>query len=562
MRLAETLWIGCAPLAFACSLRDLSELESRAGGDVDGLSRNAEQGPSSEPEPFVPPADAGVDESDSGAAPPCGVALGSARCKPPEPALCTSEADCQLVTDSGTAPLGEPRCDALQAEQCAAQGASCDVVASGTGTTSALCRWSAADSEELCTSQTPGRWITERSVFAIDHPGSISPSLDGACVAEPAASSSWTDVELCFEFEHDFLATGGDPPSQGAVDARGVRFLVTDDAEFEIGHDADPITGCKTVTLDTFGAYRVRVRSIAKLADGNEVRVLNDDVEAVNFGWTATPRLVPAALQDRSVSYTWPVNPPGNSTPNVSNVMAALATGFSGHALTTQQFYRVYLRGGPCAEPCVALDPKGNRAVYLNGNGADRFEMTRLFAELATIYRIGGAVGDRGGDPADCGLSDPAASSCANGPGHTAGSVEYPMGSEEYGNCAVSNGWAQYVATSVWNHNDRADCTLGGLSPFDGCDDTQSARTSCYGDAPQALDTGFERDWLSTFWALERLDGCAIPFSVIADIWASANPVAWTNADARSALLAAAPSHASGEALDCFVATLSGGIDH
>ena len=57
MRLAETLWLGCAPLAFACSLRDLSELESHAGGDVDGLSRSAEQGPSSEPEPFVPPAD-------------------------------------------------------------------------------------------------------------------------------------------------------------------------------------------------------------------------------------------------------------------------------------------------------------------------------------------------------------------------------------------------------------------------------------------------------------------------------------------------------------------------
>jgi hypothetical protein len=423
-----------------------------------------------------------------------------------------------------------------------------------------LCRWSAADSEELCTSQTPGHWIAPDSVFALDHPGSVSLSLSGACLNEPAASTSWTSVELCLGFEHAFLADGGDVPSQGTIDARGVRFVVTDGAGVETAHNADPITGCKTIALDTFGAHKVRVRSIATFADGNEVMVLNDDVEAVNFGWTATPGLVPAALPKLSVNFSWPVTPPGNATPNVSNVMAALVSTFTSHALTTEQYYRVYLRGGSCPEPCVALDPKGNRAVFLNGNGTDRFEMTRLVAELATLYRLGGAVGDAGGDPSDCGLLDPAASSCANGAGHTAGSVEYPMGSEEYGNCAVSNGWAQYVSASVWNRSDEADCTYPGLSIVNDCSDPGSARASCYGEVAQTLDTGFERDWLSTFWTLERLDGCALPFAVIADIWESANPTGWTDADARGALLAAAALHTSGTALECFVATVSSGI--
>lgn len=548
MRFAARVGLSVGALAVGCSLRGLSDLEPPARDDSPDVGADAAGAAPSSPggsEPIVPPAAAEA-EADA-------------------------EADAEAVADAGdagrpprsTPELGEPRCDPLHAEQCARDGASCDLVENGAEAPSALCRWSAADSEELCTSQTPGHWIAPDSVFALEHPGSVSPSRRGACLNEPAGATTWTSVELCLDFEHAFLADGGDFPSQGTIDARGVRFIVTDGAGVETAHYADPITGCKTIALDTFGAHRVRVRSIAAFGDGNEVMVLNDDVEAVNFGWTAAPGLVPAALPELSLNFSWPVTPPGNATPNVSNVMAALVATFTSHALTTDQYYRVYLRGGTCPEPCVALDPKGNRAVFLNGNGSNPFDITRLVAELATFYRLGGAVGgDAGvaGDAGDCGLLDPAASSCANGPGHTAGSVEYPMGSEEYGNCAVSNGWAHYVSASVWNRSDQADCTYGGLSSVSDCDAPGSARASCYGEAEQTLDTGFERDWLSTFWALERLDGCGLPFAVIADIWESANPTAWAHADARSALLAAAPLHTSGAALDCFEATLSSGI--
>lgn len=92
------------------------------------------------------------------------------------------------------------------------------------------------------------------------------------------------------------------------------------------------------------------------------------------------------------------------------------------------------------------------------------------------------------------------------------------------------------------------------------CYEPGSAAAACQADVPQSLPTGFERDWLTTFWAMERKDGCAIPFATIGDIWASANPVSWGNGDAKAKLLEAAPRLLEGAALDCFAATLSARI--
>jgi hypothetical protein len=68
---------------------------------------------------------------------------------------------------------------------------------------------------------------------------------------------------------------------------------------------------------------------------------------------------------------------------------------FEAHSLTTGTTYRVYLGGGACAGPCVAMDRWGNRAVFLEGERTDKVLITSLVAELASSLRIGGLIGSR-----------------------------------------------------------------------------------------------------------------------------------------------------------------------
>jgi|GEM_PF-4492520 len=376
---------------------------------------------------------------------------------------------------------------------------------------------------------------------------------DDAISASAMPTGLTKTVELCFQFENDFSANGGDFPN-GTVyyKGRGVRFKLTDSAGVISYYNADTTTGCASIALTLFGTYTVRVLSKATFADGNTIQVMNDDVNKLLFGWTATTNLVPGTLVTPSVTYTWPAYPGGSYTNNVSTVMSALLRTFLDHAITTSELYRVYVSQGPCpvGAACFDFDASGDPSLFLNNNMQDKFLISHELGHLAAYLRLGGKIGSNGGDLPNSGLSDPAASACANGATHSPGSATFPLGTEEWGNGAFNEAWAQYLSASVWNRRGDADCQYRGLD----CYEPGSAFDACYTDAGlvQTLDTGFERDWLTTFWFIERLDGCGISFSKIVDIWVSALPRDWSHADAKGALLLAAPIHLSGANLTCY----------
>jgi hypothetical protein len=114
------------------------------------------------------------------------------------------------------------------------------------------------------------------------------------------------------------------------------------------------------------------------------------------------------------------------------------------------------------------------------------------------------------------------------------------------------------LRSSIWNRPDERDCQYKQPGHVGDCYDPGSAAAYCYAGAePSLAGVGFERDWLTALWALERFDGCGIPFAVITDIMADASPLAWINGSARQALIEAAPQHLSRGALDCLQATLT-----
>lgn len=455
-------------------------------------------------------------------------------------------------------------CEPALRAQCARAGASCDRVASLLGEPTPVCRWEDVSSEEQCATETFGAWMTTHSPWALDHPNSVAPEVTGACIGESPGTAVSARVELCFEFQAAFLANGGDFPLPDENEpARGVRFRVTDGSGLASQHDADPVTGCKTLELDGLARYEVTVLSQAALADGNQIQLKLDDSQADPFEWTATTSLVPSVLPEARVRYVWPADPLGNGIPHVSTVMAALVRTVGTRALTRGETYRAYFEGSTCRLPCVESDRSGASSVYLPDPRVDKFAISNMVALLATQQRLGGEIGSVGGDLPDCSLAAANASRCANGATHVAGTTGFEMGTEEYGNCAFIHGWSHYVATSVWNRPDEPNCDYKQQNPFGDCYEPGSAAAHCYdGLEPSLLGIGFERDWLTALWALERFDGCAIPFPIIADILTSANPRAWTNASARSALIAAAPPHLSRSAFECLETTLTTRVIH
>jgi hypothetical protein len=49
------------------------------------------------------------------------------------------------------------------------------------------------------------------------------------------------------------------------------------------------------------------------------------------------------------------------------------------------------------------------------------------------------------------------------------------MGSEEWGNCAFNEGWAQFISASVWNRRGDTDCDYRGTHSWNNCYDPGSA---------------------------------------------------------------------------------------
>ena len=397
-------------------------------------------------------------------------------------------------------------------------------------------------------------------------------------------NSGSTTVELCFRFGFDVNvdSSGGDFPPAGQVDdlgrsyflARGVRFEIVNAAGTTTQFNADTTTGCETVKLSPFDSYRVVVFSEATFADGNTVKVMDDQQSKNIYSFLAAANLQPLSISS-ALTFLWPADWFGALEDSVPSVMGALVKTMTSHSMTHNEDYHVYMTDDPKIYPCklstacmhpTADDPPGP-AVWLTGR-ANKWVISHEIGHLALFLRLGyGVGGSLLGAPPDYGLFyvPGLTSECADGSTHQWGRdvTAYPYGSEETGNAAFEEGFAHYYSASVWNRNqdgpageDGQDCQYDGAVD---CADPTLAFDYCYTahGLKHFLPTGFERDWLTTLWQIEREAGCGINFSKIIDIIEQSDPTRWDHGAALLEIAFSVGFHLSGDDYLCFLETLT-----
>ena len=374
-------------------------------------------------------------------------------------------------------------------------------------------------------------------------------------------------VKLCFRLAPDFVSYTPDAPTRESYLARGIRFDLTDSGGVVTTFNANLNTGCKKVELESNESYRVRVYSEANAADGNTIRVMDDSLAQNVFRHTFENSLVINLSlgyleQGSTVEYVWEADKYGSVEDRVPNALATAIYTLRQNAVTSDEEYRLYTTTtlAPCDEDDACFSATADAlgpAVWANGGLSDRYVVSHELGHLALYLRMGEQIGDDGGHsleyrlPHIPGITSP----CANGASHTPGDDEYEFGSEESGNAAFAEGFAQYYSASVWNDSASTECFYRGLD----CYEPGRAFDACYTDnrVDHVWWTGFERDWLTTLWAIERESGCGVSLESTVDIVVAADPQRWMNNHAKAELLLHAGTELTGAEYSCFLDTIS-----
>ena len=318
--------------------------------------------------------------------------------------------------------------------------------------------------------------------------------------------------------------------------------------------------------LESNESYRVRVYSEANADDGNTIRVMDDSLARNVYRHTFDEALVVNLgvghlEQGSTVEYVWEADKNGSIEEQVPNVLATAIFTLRQNSVTSDEEYRIYTTTtlDPCDDMACfsATADSVGPAVWATEGVNDRYVVSHELGHLALYLRMGAQIGEVGGHSLDDrlphipGITSP----CANGAAHTPGDDEYEFGSEESGNTAFSEGFAQYYSASVWNDSSSTECFYRGID----CYEPGSAFDACYTDngVDHVWWTGFERDWLTTLWAIERDSGCGVSLESIVDIVVAADPPRWMNNHAKAELLLHAGTELTGAEYSCFLDTIS-----
>lgn len=353
-------------------------------------------------------------------------------------------------------------------------------------------------------------------------------SVPGPSNAAPPTLAGSRTVKLCFEYEVEFEdGNVGDFPFT-SLKAYGIRVDVTNRRTGAVQtHWASPTTGCASVTMQRVDQYKIRLRSDAKLAKGRRIILRDDTTSPSRFGFTAASRVSPHQL-GATKTYTWPRDPGGSYTEDVSNIMAALTHSMrrrpGGLSNVTLWAYQENCGGGSC----VGEDAQGRNAIFLSDNNGSK----RKFVIAHEVAHLLGRIADEGERTrhsryALSQATNDEVSECADG----TEDHNHHFGSEEWATAAANEGFAHFYAAAVWNRSDGSGCTYADYYEEEtlDCDaGSHFLRTSCYEGGPIASTrTGSELDWMRFWW--DAHDDCGVGFAAILRIWDRANPRNWSD---------------------------------